>query len=362
MRTGRRTGWLMGAVAAALACSAASAADPVPSRDDLEAALARVAALEADHALARTRQPWIVLDLPAGMIRYRLMGLELRDVPLAGIETDGLIRRSDGTGTPTAGSLAGILVLKEKEDDPRLSPLTPAEAGSGEDDENSAGALPPEAPADYRLWFEQSIEMRIRGTGGGAGLGERLRGWWRSVRPWRAGGEDPAVVRLTIEVEREAAREIYRSLAPGSRFVLAPQPGYLLPEIGQPDAATIRPVGPRPRPAPPAPSVPKPEIEFQLPQPEEVTDEPPPELPPDTALGPPPDTALGPPRDLPPDTALGPPRDPAPDLPPDTVLGPPPGPPPPPADPPPAPGEEASEGEEAPEDGRDVQEPSDEEP
>ena len=263
---------MSGVRGAATAPATAQGPDAVPTRADLEAARVDVARLEAEQALARTRKPWVVIDIPARTLRYRLLGMDLRDVPFTDFDTHGLKRLAPGDKAPESRFLAGIFSIKEKEGDPRLSPLTPEQIEAGLDDENSADALPPDPPANYRLWFDQALVVRVNGTGAGRGVGERLRDWWRSIR--RAGPRttEGRTVHVKVEIDAAIAREIYRSLIPGGRIVVVPPRGFVLPDAGQPAPATLRPDRVRPRPAPEASPAPSPEagVPFRLPPPEEV--------------------------------------------------------------------------------------------
>ena len=238
------------------------------TRADLDAARRRAALLEAEHALARTRKPYVVIDLPARTLRYRMMGLDLRDVPCSDIEIKGL-HLAGGVSEPRL--LAGVFSLKEKEDDPRLDPLTPEEIESGLDDENTPNALPPEPPADFRLWFEEPVVARVTGADGAGGASSWLSRLWKAIRgDGRSPRGGPALqIRIDLE-EKGLAPEIYRSLIPGSRFVVVPPAGWVLPDAGQPAPAKLRPGKPQAKPQP----QPSPEagVPFRLPPPEAVPD------------------------------------------------------------------------------------------
>ncbi len=256
----------------ALSAFAAPGPETVATRADLEAARLQVARLEAEQALARNRKPWVVIDLPARTIRYRLLGMELRDIPFTDFETHGLERMAPGGKAPEARFLAGIFSVKEKEGDPRLSPLTPEQIEAGLDDENTADALPPEPPANYRLWFDQSLVVRVNGTGDDQGVGEWLRDWWRSVRRSGPAQREGPTVHVKLAIEAEIAREIYRSLIPGGRIIVVPPRGFVLPDVGQPAAAAVLQDRARARPAPEVSPAPAPEagVPFRLPPPEDV--------------------------------------------------------------------------------------------
>jgi len=266
-------GVVLAAVAiAALSGFAAPGAGTVATRADLEAARVQVARLEAEQVLARNRKPWVVIDIPARTICYRLLGMELREIPFTDFETHGLERTAPGGKAPEARFLAGIFSLKEKEQDPRLSPLTPEQIEAGLDDENTADALPPDPPASYRLWFDQSLVVRVNGTGDDRGVGEWLRDWWRSVRRSGPAQREGPTVHVKIAIEAEIAREIYRSLIPGGRIIVVPPRGFVLPDIGQPASTAVRQDRVRARPAPEASPAPSPEagVPFRLPPPEDV--------------------------------------------------------------------------------------------
>src|SRR5213594_3031983 len=113
-----------------------------PTRADLDVLRRRVALLESEHVLGMSRKPYVVLDLGARTLRYGLLGMTLRELRLDSAEAWGL-KVVSGDGTPAPSSVAAILTLQEKERDPRLSPLTPAQIEAGATDEDAADVLPP---------------------------------------------------------------------------------------------------------------------------------------------------------------------------------------------------------------------------
>jgi hypothetical protein len=110
-------------------------------------------------------------------------------------------------------------------------------------------------------------------------------------------GKEGRTAHLKIEIDAALGREIYRSLIPGSRIVLVPPPGRLLPDLGQPANDRIRPDRAKTRPAPlPAPT-PTPEagVPFRLPPPEDVPNgTPPPGSPPSESPAPAPAPGVAP--------------------------------------------------------------------
>jgi len=158
------------AVAAALAAAPllSGAADRAvragaPTRADLDLVRREVARLEGELALARSRKPYLVVDAPANVLRYGLLGMTMREIPARAIRIEGL-GRSGAEDEPGPQALAGIMTLKEKERDPRLVPLTPEQIEAGAADENVADALPPEAPVDFSVRFKQPIVLRVEGV------------------------------------------------------------------------------------------------------------------------------------------------------------------------------------------------------
>ncbi len=238
---------------------------PPPTRADLAALRRRVALLESGLALARSRKPYLVVDAESRRLRYELLGTSLRDVPAREIDIDGLRRSGEG-GVPGPLSLAGIVTLKEKEKDPRLSPLTPEQIEGGAADENVADALPPEAPADYTLTFKQPVVVRIEGIPEKKSVVSRAFSWWPGS--WSRGEDnrEAIVLRLTIHLDETTAREVYRSLLPGERLVVVPPPGFLLPDAGQEAPRSIRPGRPTKPPAP-QPGLPPAGVPFRIPPP-----------------------------------------------------------------------------------------------
>jgi hypothetical protein len=257
-----------GARIAALSVRHAGTGQAVPTRTDLDLSRRRVALLQSEQALAATRKPYVVVDLAARTLRYGLMGMDVHQVPLAAAEAYGL-RPVPAGEAPEPRLLAGIVTLKEKERDPRLTPLTPAQIEAGATDEDAADVLPPEAPASYGLIFQQGVVMRVSGLGEGgtAGLLSSIAGWWR--RLWGAGprGSGNPGLRLVVTLEENAARDVYRSLVPGQRLVIAPPPGFVLPDAGQEAPAAIRPG--RAAPPPKEPPTTTPGVPFRIPPPVE---------------------------------------------------------------------------------------------
>src|SRR5260221_134189 len=161
MTGARRNIGLLAFAAFALAASTADAGGGSrATRIDLDAERRRVSALESEVALAATRKPYLVLDLGSRTLRYRLMGMTTREVPLPGLTTKGLAAATTAAPPPT---LAGIFTLREKDGDPRLKPLSPEQVEAGADDENVANVLPPEPPKQYGLKFKQPIAVRVEG-------------------------------------------------------------------------------------------------------------------------------------------------------------------------------------------------------
>lgn len=269
-RAGRRTAAAL--LAAALAGAGLAAVERArgasgAARADLDAVRRTVAQMESEYALSLTRKPYLVLDLGGRTLRYRLMGMTTRELPLEVLEMEGLLPAPRGVA-PDPSAVAAIFTLEEKEGDPRLSPLTPDQIEAGLDDENAADVLPPEPPFAYALAFRQPVSLRIRGASQGAGLGGVLSGigaWWKDL--WGRGAGAVAarpLLSLSLGLEGEAVGELYRALVPGERFLVLAPSGLLLPAAGQEAPRAIRPSRPLPAP-PPAPPRPVPGVPFQIP-------------------------------------------------------------------------------------------------
>jgi hypothetical protein len=258
------------AAGAAIAASAAGAVKPKSTRADLDAARRRAAVLESELALASTRKPYLVLDLGGKALRYRLMGMTMRDVSIPHVAVEGL---ETSEASPGAPSLAGIFTLKEKEGDPRLTPLSPEQVEEGADDENAANALPPEPPKEYMLTFKQPIAVEVLGRetrGGVPGL------WGRFVaalRRWHGpGGGGEARLKIALHLDPEVAAEVYRSLIPDVRLLVLPPEGMMLPAAGQ--EAPPKPRPPRKTPPPRVEKEEPKEVPFQIPPPQDETGRP----------------------------------------------------------------------------------------
>jgi len=222
------------------------------TRGDLDLLRRRVAVLESELALARSRKTYLIVDAPGKRLRYGLLGMTVREIPSTAIWMDGL-RLAGEEGPPGPLALAAIVTLKEKEKDPRLSPLTPEQIEAGAADENVADALPPEAPADFDLQFKQPIVLRVEGVPEKKTAWTGALGWWS--RLWPSGSGSGVVLRLAVHVDETAAREIYRSLVPGEPMLLVAPIGYRLPDAGQEPPRSVRPGRPaRPPVLQPGPS------------------------------------------------------------------------------------------------------------
>ncbi len=254
---------------ASRADAATRPAQPAGTRADLDAARRRVDRLDGEAALTGGRKPYVVLDLEQKVLLVRLMGMTVREIPLQNVAARGFVVPPRSGSAPGSFAVAGIFTLQEKEGDPRLSPLTPEQIEAGLDDENVADALPPEPPSSYALRFKQPVLVRVIGGGGqGAigGLAGRLRAFWRRLRGDGSGApRAEAVVAVTLQLDETVARELYRTMIPGERWLVVPPAGLMLPGAGQELPRTIRPPRPIPRPTPP-PAAP-PGVPFQIPPP-----------------------------------------------------------------------------------------------
>ena len=202
------------------------------------------------------------------------MGMTVREVPIQGVEAGGLLAAPrSGRSLELAPSVAGIFSLRQKEGDPRLAPLTPEQIEAGLDDENAADALPPEPPANYDLDFKEPVNLRIAGglrAGAVGGILASMTSFWRGVVG--RGGEGPGrevAFRVTLRIEETDAREVYRALVPGERWLVLPPAGLILPDAGQEPPRSIRAAAPAPRPTP-APKPAEPGVPFRIPPPVEI--------------------------------------------------------------------------------------------
>lgn len=263
------------ALAAALAAGAAALlhADGAArsTRADLAAERRRLARLESEYALASTRKPYIVLDLASGTLRYRLMGMTMREIPVGPFDAAGLVA-DPGAGGGAAAQLAGIFTMAEKEGDPRLNPLSPEQVEAGADDENVAVVFPPEVPKSYRVSFRQPIAVVVSAEEPRQGV-KGAGAWFRAVgaRLFGRRPKDEAVLRVAFRLEPAVATEFWRSIIPDQRWLVLPPEGLALPQAGQ--EPPPKPKAPRAAPAPPVqkPKKPEPEegVPFQIPPPVE---------------------------------------------------------------------------------------------
>jgi hypothetical protein len=283
--TGKDTGR---SVALGLLLLAAGGAASPSTRSDLDAARRRSAVMESEYALASTRKPYLVLDVGSKTLRYRLMGMTVREITLSGIEVRGF-EPGVPDGPTDAPRLAGIFTVREKEGDPRLHPLSPEQVEAGDDDENAANILPPEVPKTYRLSFKQPLRVQVEGQPAERGA---VRRTWDSVaavfrRLTGRPHDDEAIILIEASLDPATAAEVYRSIIPDLRLLLIPPPGYILPQAGQEPPPKPKP--PRAEPVRPLRPTEPPGVPFQIPAPEEDAAPPPPqEAPPPEAPVPPP--------------------------------------------------------------------------
>jgi len=269
MRRARRNfGWpaLPALALAALALAApgsGAGSAPRATRTDLDTERRRVVALESEVALASTRKPYLVLDLGSRTLRYRLMGMTTRELPLPGLTIKGLAAATTAAPPPT---LAGIFTLREKDGDPRLKPLSPEQVEAGADDENAANVLPPEPPKAYGLKFKQPISVRVEGreqAAGVHGVWAGLSARWR--RLFSGESDEDALLVVSLMLDAGSAAELYRSLLPDEHWLVLPPSGFVLPAAGQ--EAPPRPKPPKPIPVKPVKPVEPPGVPFQIPPP-----------------------------------------------------------------------------------------------
>jgi hypothetical protein len=96
------TTWILAAAANAAHAAHAAAA---PTHADLQTERRRAAVLESEVALASTRKPYLVLDLQAKALRYRLMGMTMREIPVPDLSIEGLVSSEEAADAPVlAGS------------------------------------------------------------------------------------------------------------------------------------------------------------------------------------------------------------------------------------------------------------------
>jgi hypothetical protein len=274
-------------VALGLLLLGAGSAAPRPTQSDLDAARRRSAVMESEFALASTRKPYLVLDVASRTLRYRLMGMTVREIALTAIDVRGFeAGLPDGPSDPPR--LAGIFTVREKEGDPRLHPLSAEQVEAGDDDENAANILPPEVPKTYRLSFKQPLRVQVEGQPAERGAVMRT---WDSVKAVfrRLSGrphDDEAIILVEASLDPATAAEVYRSIIPELRLLLIPPPGYILPQAGQEPPPKPKP--PRAEPVRPLQPAERAGVPFQIPAPQEDGAPPPQETPPPDAPVPPP--------------------------------------------------------------------------
>src|SRR2546428_11149058 len=88
------------------------------TRGDLDLLQRRVAVLESELALARSRKTYLIVDGPGKRLRYGLLGMTMREIPSSAIRIDGLHYTGE-EGAPGPLALAAVAALREKEKHPR---------------------------------------------------------------------------------------------------------------------------------------------------------------------------------------------------------------------------------------------------
>lgn len=170
--------------------------------------------LEVEVPLAESRKPYLVLDLAASRLDYRISGVTTKSIPF---RVDS-IRPPRGRAEIGSGRLR-LLTLHDRGAPPEV--IRPPDPSAPVDPLRDPKIFPPDPPTDYTLSFDQPVKIRIQGEGSG-GVADALRGAGKTIRDRFAAGsgrsQELSMLRLHVSTER--AQEIYRALFQGEKVLV----------------------------------------------------------------------------------------------------------------------------------------------
>ena len=175
----------------------------------------RTRLLEMEYPLAVSRKPYLILNLPAGRLDYRISGVTIKSIPM----------RVEGIESPRAGVEVGpsrltLLTLLDRGAPPEV--IHPPDPNVPVDPLKDPRVFPPDPPTEYKLSFEPStVQVRIKGDRR-KGVHEVVRSAGSLLRDlWGSRGESGEKrAWIGIRVPAERAQEIYRALYRGEKVVL----------------------------------------------------------------------------------------------------------------------------------------------
>lgn len=175
----------------------------------------RTRLLEMEYPLAASRKPYLILNLAAGRLDYRISGVTVKSIP---VRVEGI--ENTRVGGEVGPNRLTLLTLRDRGAPPEV--IHPPDPNVPVDPLKDPRVFPPDPPTEYKLSFEPSIvQVRIKGDmkkGVQAivrGAGSMLRGFWEG-----RGGSREQRAWIGIRVPAERAQEIYRALYRGEKVVL----------------------------------------------------------------------------------------------------------------------------------------------
>ena len=170
--------------------------------------------LEVEYPLAESRKPYLVLDLSASRLDYRISGVTTKSIPL---RVDS-IRTPRGRADIGSGRLK-LLTLHDRGAPPEV--IRPPDPSAPVDPLKDPKIFPPDPPTDYTLSFDQPVRIRIQGEGSG-GVADALRGAGKTIRErlGAGGGGSHELAMLRVRVSAGRAQEIYRALFQGEKVLV----------------------------------------------------------------------------------------------------------------------------------------------
>ncbi len=177
--------------------------------------------LEAELPLAQSKKPYLILDLPASRLVYRISGYTPKTIS---VRIDSI--RGPGGYRPLAPGELVLLALEER-GAPR-EVIKPPDPNQPVDPLKDPKIFPPDPPTDYVLSFDRPVKIRIMGEKQ-EGWRERLGSLGKSLRRWMGRGSGKGEIRIQLRLPAEKAQEIYRALYRGEKILLlgveSPEPG-----------------------------------------------------------------------------------------------------------------------------------------
>ncbi len=175
----------------------------------------RTRLVEMEYPLAASRKPYLLLNLPAGRLDFRISGVTAKSIP---VRVEGI--ESGRAGGEIGSNRLTLLTLRDRGAPPDV--IHPPDPNVPVDPLKDPRVFPPDPPTEYKLSFEPpTVQVRIKGIGG-RGVQEVVRtagSLFRGLLEGRGGSQQKRAW-IGIRVPTERAQEIYRALYRGEKVVV----------------------------------------------------------------------------------------------------------------------------------------------